>query len=931
MKIPKDLEHLENPEIFQINRLDAHSDHRWYVDEGSALLEEDTFYQSLNGNWKFKWAKNIEERPEGFYADGYNLDDFSEIIVPGHVELQGYDQIQYTNKTYPWDGHSDQLRPPHIDWRNAPILSYVRFFDLKPEFKDKRVAISFQGVEKAFSVWLNGHYIGYSEDTFTPSDFDITEYVKEKDNKLSVEVYKQTSASWIEDQDFFRFSGIFREVFLYAKPDIHIEDVWFKTAVKENTGELEVRLKIDEREKSDTIPYLTLELTGPGETEKLIDEKIDLRKEGEYWFSRTYKIPGIQVWSPDKPNLYKALIHVYGQDGNLIAVVPYQIGFRDFKINDQGIMELNGERLILNGVNRHEWNPSTGRVVVEEDMIDALNVFKKNNINAVRTSHYPNQTRWYELCDQNGIIMMDETNMESHGSWEKPTGLEPSWNIPGSLPEWQEAVLDRARSMFERDKNHPSILFWSLGNESYAGEDIRNMAKFFREQDSSRLVHYEGSTWNRDYEDVTDVESRMYAPPKDIEEYLQKEDAKPFILCEYMHNMGNSLGGMESYIELIDKYPKYQGGFIWDYMDQALYTKAPNGEIILGYGGDFGERPTDYSFSGNGIVFADGSEKPSMQEVKYWYLSPEERDRFDKRNADRYKEALASLSPKIKADRVRVERGDFNIGATTGDIAVLFSLVEGGPVSLKIKGQEWLYRAPRPALWRAQTENDIGNGFAQESAVWMSAEVFSKQKSYRILESSDDCFKIEYTYTTPGIENIELKILYTVQSGLGLKVEVIYKGRKGLPQLPVFGIRFQTPEEVIKTKWTGLSGETYPDRFKGALFGEYAERPFRSEMLFPQEYGNHYNTLEAELVAENGSRLKIYMDEKPFSFSALPNSMQDLEVATHQNELPDTGRTSVSILGEMRGVGGIDSWGSDVEEAYHIPSDREYYLSFIMN
>ena len=297
-------------------------------------------------------------------------------------------------------------------------------------------------------------------------------------------------------------------------------------------------------------------------------------------------------------------------------------------------MRLNGERIVFNGVNRHEWNAAKGRAIDADDMYTAMAVLKKNNINAVRTCHYPNQSLWYDLCDQNGIYMMDETNLESHGSWLRRDGINPEWNVPGSFPEWEACVVDRARNMLERDKNHATVLIWSCGNESYAGTGILAIANFFRKRDPSRLVHYESCVYNRAFSDCTDMESRMYAKPSEIREYLQSKPQKPFLLCEYMHDMGNSLGGLESYMRLLNDFEQYQGGFIWDYMDQALWHTDAAGRRALGYGGDFGERATNYNFSGNGIVYADGKEKPAMQDVRYWFADEASRTAHDARNAE---------------------------------------------------------------------------------------------------------------------------------------------------------------------------------------------------------------------------------------------------------------------------------------------------------
>jgi len=328
----------------------------------------------------------------------------------------------------------------------------------------------------------------------------------------------------------------------------------------------------------------------------------------------------VQLWNWDDPKLYQVEIRIFDGQGHLIEIIPYQVGFRMICIED-GIIKLNGRRLIINGVNRHEWNAKSGRCISENDEIYDIECMKRNNINVVRTCHYPDRTTWYYRCDEAGIYVMAEVNLESHGSWQKMGAVEPSWNVPGSVELWQDVVLDREKSNFEMFKNHTSVLFWSLGNESYAGEVLKEMNAYYKKRDPGRLVHYEGVFQNRDYEDtISDVESQMYAPPGRVREYLENEPKKPFILCEYMHDMGNSLGGMKSYIDLLDQYEKYQGGFIWDYIDQALLVKDEiTGREVLRYGGDFDDRPSDYEFSGNGIIFADRTEKPAMQEVKYYY------------------------------------------------------------------------------------------------------------------------------------------------------------------------------------------------------------------------------------------------------------------------------------------------------------------------
>lgn len=608
---------LEDPEVFAVNRIPAHSDHTYFEKE----TEERPFRQCLNGSWLFSYAKNPSMRVERFYEDSYDCSGFDTIQVPGHLETQGYGRNQYINTMYPWDGE-EFLRPPMVSKRNNPVGSYVKYFTLEEQMKGKRTFISFQGVETAFYVWLNGTFIGYSEDSFTPAEFELTETLREGENKLAVEVYKRSSASWLEDQDFFRFSGIFRDVFLYSIPRVHVRDIFVKAGLTDSyqEGTLEIRAEL-----IGDIDDVTIEASLRDGDEKEIWNGNAEGKEEVF-----FKASGLAVlpWSAEEPRLYRLYLYVKNDEGQILEFIPQKVGFRRFEMKDR-IMCLNGKRILFKGVNRHEFDPVRGRAITREDMLWDIRFMKQHNINAVRTSHYPNQTLWYELCDEYGIYLIDETNLESHGSWQKLGEVEPSWNVPGDRPEWKAAVLDRASSMFERDKNHPSVLIWSCGNESYAGTDIEAMSEYFHEKDDSRLVHYEGVFWNRKYDHISDMESRMYAKLAEIEEYLENDPKKPYISCEYMHSMGNSTGGMKLYTDLEKKYPLYQGGFIWDYIDQSLYRVNELGERVLTYGGDHDERATDYEFCGNGIVYADRKASPKAQEVKALYadikLEPDEK------------------------------------------------------------------------------------------------------------------------------------------------------------------------------------------------------------------------------------------------------------------------------------------------------------------
>ena len=626
-----DMKWLDNPEVFKVNQLEPHSDHCYYLDYSDMKKEKNPLLQSLNGQWEFAYSKNVMERPVDFYKETFDASGFDKIMVPGHIELAGYDKIRYINTMYPWEGKEYHRGAYSMEATGAeegmfseaqynPVGSYIKYFDLDKNMCGKRIYICFEGVEEAMYLWLNGQFIGYAEDSFTPSEFDLTPYVKEKGNVLAVQVHKMSTAAFLEDQDFFRFFGIFRNVTLKAIPDVHLEDVWFKPVLNQDneSGSVSVSMKVSATDSQNVTAGFILK---DREENILVEKSLQLNKENNHLEGTIcVDLESVKLWDNHNPYLYHAYVELKAEDGLLAEVIPYDIGFRRIEIIDK-VVYLNGKRLIITGVNRHEWNARTGRCIGIEDMKADISCMLRNNINSVRTCHYPDQIPWYYMCDDAGIYVMAETNLESHGSFQKLGAIEPSCNVPGSIPQWRDAVLERAKNNFETFKNHTSILFWSLGNESYAGDDIEAMNVYFAEKKDGRLVHYESSYYNRAYEDtISDFETRMYAKPEDVEEYLNNSPKKPYILCEFMHDMGNSMGGLGSYMKLIDKYDMYHGGFIWDFIDQAIMVKdSVTGKDVLRYGGDFDDKPSDYEFSANGIVFADRKEKPAMQEVRYYY------------------------------------------------------------------------------------------------------------------------------------------------------------------------------------------------------------------------------------------------------------------------------------------------------------------------
>ncbi len=607
---------VKNPEIFEQNRLPAHSDHvayaSWFEEE-----EKNTKYRmSLDGLWKFSYAKNMDLAVAGFETEAYNCKTWDEIHVPAHIQMEGYDVPHYTNTTYPWEG-KEELLPGEIPTEFNPVASYVKYFTLPEYMAGERVCISFQGVESGLAVWLNGHYVGYSENTFDPAEFELTPYIKEGENKLAVRVWKWTASSWCEDQDFFRFSGIFRSVYLYMVPKMHVWDIKLVPTLSDdlNKGNLEITTLTCGQ---GMVKYC---LADGGE--EVVSGEVVL--EGNVGDAEccTVVLPVEEpkLWSAEEPNLYKLCTEVYDTNGVLVEVLTQNVGFRRFEMVD-GIMMLNGKRIVFKGVNRHEFSSVTGRVPNRDEVIKDIIVMKQNNINAIRTSHYPDDSLLYELCDIYGLYMIAENNLESHGTFEAYERGKVSLDVvvPKDHEEWKEMMLDRVNSCYQRDKNHPSILIWSCGNESYGGKVIYEMSQKFRELDPHRLVHYEGICHDRSYDDTSDMESQMYTSVTGIEKFLQENPGKPFICCEYTHAMGNSCGAMHKYTDLSDREPRYQGGFIWDYVDQSIYKKDRYGKWFLAYGGDFGDRPSDYNFSGNGIAYGgEHNPSPKMQEVKFNY------------------------------------------------------------------------------------------------------------------------------------------------------------------------------------------------------------------------------------------------------------------------------------------------------------------------
>lgn len=980
-----DLSYLSDPRVFAVGRLPAHSDHEVYASEEEARTGATSLRQNLNGQWKFTYAARPAQRPEGFYAPDYDVSGWKEIAVPGHIELAGWGHPQYVNTQYPWYGRED-LTPPQIPAEN-PVGSYVRFFELPADWQGLRVTLTFHGVETAFYCWVNGQFIGYAEDSFTPSHFDITSALKPGVNRLAVEVFRFSTASWLEDQDFWRFFGIFRDVELSVQPRAHVADVFVHADMD---GSLCVEASLNLPEEPVELSMRLLDANGREVDSLTFPAQASLRLER--------RIEGVRLWSAETPNLYTLQLSLPGE------VCRVRVGFRRFEIQN-GLMCLNGKRIVFHGADRHEFCAEAGRCIRPEHMQSDIRTLKRNNINAVRTSHYPNQSAWYRLCDEYGIYLIDETNMETHGTW----CVDRSKAIPDSRPEWLPAVLDRAQSMLERDKNHPSVLIWSCGNESCGGRDIFEMSQFFRRRDPSRVVHYEGVFNDRSYPDTTDVESQMYTPASRVEQFIHDHPEKPFILCEYTHSMGNSNGGMFKYLELERREQRYQGGFIWDFIDQALLTTAPNGKPRLAWGGDFGDRPCDRDFCGNGLLFADRTETPKMQEVKYLYqpirllpdkggVTVENRCLFLNANAyelrwqllrdgqciqagrlenpdvpagETRRFALPVLAPTLPGEyaltctlnlraatdwaqagyalmhgqsviadipaparepraEYEVVRSNNNTGVADADFRALFSLGEGGLCSLDARdGLERIITAPTLSLYRAPTNNDIGNNDWRTEGLWLAASQLAKTTPVSF-DRENGLLCARYRVQLP-VANVEMAIAYTVLGQGRIEVVLSWPGQPNLPDFEAFGLSLRVPRELCHVRYYGLGpDENYVDRSHGALLGchAYTARENVTPYLQPQECGNREGVRWLTLTDAQGRGLRVERVDTPLSVSVLPCSPWELMNARHQDELAEPTYTYLDVALCRKGVGGDDTWGAPVHPEFHLPASQPRTLRF---
>lgn len=594
----------QDPTVNQINRAPMHTNYFAYETEDAALKgckESSTNFMTLNGIWNFNWVKNSDMRPTDFYKVGYNDKGWDKMPVPGNWELNGYGDPLYVNVGYPWR-HQFKNNPPNFPVEQNHVGSYRKEIEIPTSWKGKEIFAHFGSVTSNMYLWVNGQFVGYSEDSKLEAEFNLTKYLKPGKNLIAFQVFRWCDGTYLEDQDFFRLSGVGRDCYMYARNPKYIQDI-------------RITPDLDAQYKDGSLRF-DINLKGSGTVDlKLMDnmgtEVAATSLKGSGKLTGEIQVSNPKKWSAETPNLYQ-LIATLKDGNNVIEVIPQKVGFRKIELKNAQIL-VNGQPVLFKGANRHEMDPDGGYVISRERMIEDIKIMKQFNLNAVRTCHYPDNNLWYDLCDEYGLYVVAEANIESHGMGYGETTLAKN-------PSFAKAHLERNQRNVQRSFNHPSVIFWSLGNEAGMGPNFEACYKWIKAEDPSRVCQYEQAHGNPEF---TDVYCPMYLNYERSEEYSKRTDIKvPLIQCEYAHAMGNSQGGFKEYWDLVRKYPKYQGGFIWDFVDQSLRITKEDGTSYYGYGGDWNKYDaSDQNFCDNGLISPDRVPNPHMYEVGYYYQS----------------------------------------------------------------------------------------------------------------------------------------------------------------------------------------------------------------------------------------------------------------------------------------------------------------------
>ena len=1014
----------ENQQVIGINKEPPMYSFQHYPNRPSALADSTLtvhtpYYKSLDGMWKFHWSKNPAERPKDFYKMSYNDRKWAAIQVPGDWQLEGYGKPIYLNFHYPFHPVYP-AHPPLIPQDNDPVGSYIKTFTVPGNWKGRKVFIHFGGVKSAFYIWLNGGKVGYSEGSMTPAVFNLTPFLKKGKNRLAVEVFRWSDGSYLEDQDMWRFSGIFRPVYLYSTPPEHLEDFFVRSSLddKYENGLMHITAKV-RNSSNNNLPPAEVDAYLYGQGGKLIGNSPIAHAKtltdipaGTDGIAELYaKVPHPKKWTAETPNLYTVVLVLKGHEGKVLDVARTTTGFRNIRIKD-GMFLVNGIPIKLKGVDFHDHDPFHGRALDLKWIEKDVKLMKQDNINAVRMSHYPHDPRYYYLFDKYGIYVIDETNLESHGmSFRKDL-------LPGSDPLWTNACVDRIARMIARDKNHPSVIIWSLGNEAGYGENFKLMAAYARAVDPSRPIHY--SQMNQ----IADIVSYAYPTPQALQAMaMNPKITKPIFLKEYDHSMGNSTGELATYWNLINHYKNLLGGCIWDWVDQGLYKKDAKGKMFWAYGGDYGDVPNNANFNINGIVSPDRKPHPAYYEVKHVYqyvmfqatpgdlakgrviiqnhyfftnlgnyslrwelaqngkvIQTGEIDTLTTKPNTTTRVHLPIKKPSLKAGseywlnlQVVLKHNEYwapkgftvawdqfkmpwatapapKLGKTndhpvkisrSGNLVIL----SGKPFKITINKQtgalqsyNWngiqLISGPlKPNFWRDPTDDDRA-GWKGELNAWKNAGDMRKVTSFNLHIGPGKTIVVNVKGTLPVGKSI-WKLKYTIYENGVVKVEetLIPIGLVPL-YIPKVGMTLRIPKQFGMMTWYGRGPqENYVDRQTGAMVGIYSGLvdTLWTDYVRPQENGNRDGVRWVRFTNPKGIGL-MAIGAPTLSVSAWPYSLQDLEKATHIDDLPVRNYITVNLDDKQMGVGGTNTWSSKARALpqYRLPTDQQYYYAFYL-
>ncbi len=972
------------------------------VEKGDYKQSE--YYFSLNGKWKFNWVQNPEKRPVDFYRPSFYVGHWSDIQVPGNWEPQGFGTPVYVNETYefvsPLFGF-EKPNPPFVPANYNEVGSYRKSFTIPAGWEGRRIVLCMEGAISFYYIWLNGELLGYNQDSKTPAEWDITSKVIPGENTLAVEVYRWSAASYVECQDYWRMSGIERDVYLYSTPQEYIADYEVKSLLDKETyttGMFGLKVQLGDEGKNLSVKY---QLLNPDQQVVLSGVQ---KKTGELLIFDTRQIPAVKAWSAEFPDLYHLVLDLIDEKGKVLETTGCQVGFRTSEIKN-GRFCINGQPVLVKGVNRHEFTQQ-GRTVSEAFMLEDIRLMKLHNINTVRSSHYPNDKRWYELCNQYGLYVIDEANLESHGMGYGPNSLAKDTT-------WLYQHMERNKRMYHRSKNHPSIVIWSMGNEAGMGVNFEKVYEWLKSTDPDRPVQYERA----ELQPFTDIYCRMYRSVDEINAYINQKPApeRPFILCEYLHAMGNSCGALKEYVDVFENNPQAQGGCIWDWVDQSFKAIDSQGKWFWKYGGDFGPKdiPSFGNFCGNGLVNADRIPYPHLSEVKKlyqyikctlvkpenleievknwydftplnhfelsWYVSDEsgeklfsgkkiidcapqqklslslgklpseirkasgeiflnlewrrlERDGFTDTNwivADDQFKIAGNYRPEYppqKKDAYKIE--GYTVANTSVSVSV--SPETGALTSYRYQGKEMLVEPLELSVYRPLTDND--NRDKNNGKIWQTEglhELTQQAASVKILSGKNRVDIIALVRLVNAKENplFNGEIKYILQENGVLEVQCsLQPDTSRVHSMARAGIVWGMPETFGQVEYYGRGpGESYADRKQAGYIGLFHTSPQEMFTMYinPQSCGNRTDTRWCRMTDESGTGWQI-TSRQPFQFSALPYQDNNIDDATHINELEDKGIITVHVDSEQSGVG-TATCGPGVLPVYRVKADKKVF------